>query len=57
MWAQFGARLHVELPEHLPQVVIDPILRFADTVIGVAVGLAVAWVGLRLILPRIEPSD
>ncbi len=27
----------------------QPILRFADTVIGVAVGVAAAWVGLRVI--------
>jgi uncharacterized membrane protein YccC len=34
----------------------EPILRFADTVIGVAVGIAVAWIGLRLIRPRIAPA-
>jgi uncharacterized membrane protein YccC len=33
----------------------QPILRFADTLIGVAVGVAAAWIGLRLIRPRIEP--
>jgi uncharacterized membrane protein YccC len=33
----------------------EPILRFADTFIGVAVGIAAAWIGLRLISPRIEP--
>jgi uncharacterized membrane protein YccC len=33
----------------------QPILRFADTLIGVAVGVAAAWIGLRLIGPRIEP--
>jgi uncharacterized membrane protein YccC len=33
----------------------EPILRFADTLIGVAVGIAAAWIGLRLIRPRIEP--
>jgi uncharacterized membrane protein YccC len=33
----------------------QPILRFADTLIGVAVGVAAAWVGLRLIRPRVEP--
>jgi uncharacterized membrane protein YccC len=32
----------------------QPILRFADTFIGVAVGIAAAWIGLRLIRPRIE---
>ena len=30
----------------------QPILRFADTVIGVAVGLGAAWIGLRVIRPR-----
>ena len=34
----------------------EPILRFGDTVIGVAVGIAVAWIGLRLIRPRIAPA-
>ena len=29
----------------------QPILRFADTVIGVAVGVAAAWTGLRVIRP------
>ena len=29
----------------------QPILRFADTVIGVAVGVAAAWAGLRVIRP------
>jgi uncharacterized membrane protein YccC len=33
----------------------QPILRFADTVIGVAVGLASAWLDQRVILPRIRP--
>jgi uncharacterized membrane protein YccC len=33
----------------------QPILRFVDTLIGVAVGIAAAWIGLRLIRPRIEP--
>jgi uncharacterized membrane protein YccC len=31
----------------------QPILRLADTVVGVAVGVAAAWVGLRLIRPRV----
>lgn len=30
----------------------QPILRLADTIIGVAVGVAAAWVGLRVIAPR-----
>jgi uncharacterized membrane protein YccC len=40
-------------PRHAWQ---QPILRFADTVIGVAVGIAAAWIGLRVIHPRIEPA-
>jgi uncharacterized membrane protein YccC len=36
-------------PQHAWQ---QPILRFADTVIGVAVGIAAAWAGLRVIRPR-----
>jgi uncharacterized membrane protein YccC len=36
-------------PEHAWQ---QPILRFADTVVGVAVGVAAAWVGLHVIRPR-----
>lgn len=32
----------------------QPILRFADTLIGVAVGIVAAWIGLRLLRPRIE---
>jgi len=31
----------------------QPILRFADTVIGVAVGVAAAWLMLRVIHPRL----
>jgi uncharacterized membrane protein YccC len=34
----------------------QPILRLADTAIGVAVGLAAAWLGLRAIGPRLSPS-
>jgi hypothetical protein len=30
----------------------QPILRLADTIVGVAVGVAAAWVGLRVIRPR-----
>jgi uncharacterized membrane protein YgaE (UPF0421/DUF939 family) len=33
-------------PEHAWQ---QPVLRFADTVVGVAVGLAAAWIGPRLV--------
>jgi uncharacterized membrane protein YccC len=33
----------------------QPILRFVDTVVGVAVGVAAAWIGLRVIRPRIAP--
>jgi uncharacterized membrane protein YccC len=32
---------------------LQPILRFADTVIGVAVGVAFAWVDLRVVRPRL----
>jgi uncharacterized membrane protein YccC len=32
----------------------QPILRFVDTLIGVAVGVAAAWIGLRLLRPRVE---
>jgi uncharacterized membrane protein YccC len=31
----------------------QPILRFADTVIGVIAGVAAAWIGLRVIRPRL----
>jgi uncharacterized membrane protein YccC len=34
----------------------QPVLRFADTVVGVAVGVAAAWVGLRVIRPRIRQA-
>jgi uncharacterized membrane protein YccC len=34
----------------------QPILRLADTAIGVAVGLAAAWLGLRAVRPLIRPS-
>lgn len=34
----------------------QPILRLADTVIGVAVGLLAAWLGLRAIRPLTRPS-
>jgi uncharacterized membrane protein YccC len=37
-------------PQHAWQ---QPILRLADTVIGVAVGLAAAWLGIRVIGPRL----
>jgi uncharacterized membrane protein YccC len=33
----------------------QPILRFADTVVGVAVGIASAWLDQRVIRPRIRP--
>jgi uncharacterized membrane protein YccC len=38
-------------PQHAWQ---QPILRLADTVIGVAVGLAAAWIGLRLLRPPLK---
>ena len=31
----------------------EPILRFIDTVVGVAVGIAAAWLALRVIRPRL----
>jgi uncharacterized membrane protein YccC len=37
-------------PQHAWQ---QPILRFVDTVVGVAVGVGAAWIGLRVIRPRI----
>ena len=41
-------------PQHAWQ---QPILRFADTVIGVAVGIAAVWISLRVIRPRITPPS
>ena len=41
-------------PHHAWQ---QPILRFADTVIGVAVGIAAAWIGLRMIRPRLRQAS
>jgi len=38
-------------PQHAWQ---QPILRFADTVVGVAVGLGAAWLGIRAIRPRLR---
>lgn len=35
----------------------QPILRLADTAIGVAVGVAAAWIGLRVLRPRLAPSE
>jgi uncharacterized membrane protein YccC len=32
----------------------EPILRFADTVVGVVVGVAAAWLGLRVIHPLLQ---
>jgi len=34
----------------------QPVLRLADTAIGVAVGLVAAWLGLRAIRPAIAPT-
>jgi uncharacterized membrane protein YccC len=36
------------------QAWLQPILRFADTVIGAAVGVAFAWVDLRVVRPRVS---
>jgi uncharacterized membrane protein YccC len=33
----------------------QPILRCADTIIGVGVGLVTVWVGQRLVRPRLDP--
>ena len=41
-------------PQHAWQ---QPILRFADTVIGVAVGVAAAWAGLRVTRPVRPPRS
>ena len=41
-------------PHHAWQ---QPILRFADTVIGVVIGITAAWIGLRLSPPRVESSS
>lgn len=35
----------------------QPILRFVDTIIGVAVGVAAAWAGLRVIRPLTQPAQ
>ena len=35
----------------------QPVLRLADTAIGVAVGLVAAWLGLRAVRPLIRSSD
>ena len=35
----------------------QPILRLADTAIGVAVGMAAAWLGLHTVRPRIHPPS
>ena len=34
----------------------QPILRFADTIVGVAVGLAAAWLGLTLLRPWLRKA-
>jgi uncharacterized membrane protein YgaE (UPF0421/DUF939 family) len=41
-------------PQHAWQ---QPILRFVDTVVGVAVGVGAAWIGLRVIRPRITSES
>jgi uncharacterized membrane protein YccC len=40
-------------PHHAWQ---QPILRLADTVIGVAVGMAAAWIELRITRHRVETA-
>ena len=39
-------------PQHAWQ---QPILRFIDTLVGVVVGIAAAWLALRIIRPRLPP--
>jgi uncharacterized membrane protein YgaE (UPF0421/DUF939 family) len=34
----------------------QPIFRFADTVVGVGVGVVAAWIDLRILHPRIKPT-
>ena len=34
-----------------------PFLRLADTIIGVAVGIAAAWAGLHVLRPRLKSPD
>ncbi len=41
-------------PQHAWQ---QPILRFADTVVGVVVGIAAAWLALRIIRPRLPQGQ
>jgi uncharacterized membrane protein YccC len=41
-------------PQHAWQ---QPILRLADTIVGVAVGVTAAWVGLRLTGPRAKENQ
>ena len=41
-------------PQHAWQ---QPILRLADTVIGVAIGVAAAWLGLRITGPRAKEEN
>jgi uncharacterized membrane protein YccC len=40
-------------PQHAWQ---QPFLRFADTIVGVAVGIAAAWISLHVLRPRITPA-
>jgi uncharacterized membrane protein YccC len=35
----------------------QPILRLADTIIGVAIGVAAAWIGLRVLRPKAGDSE
>jgi uncharacterized membrane protein YccC len=35
----------------------QPILRLADTIVGVAVGVLAAWLGLRVVRPRLIPAS
>lgn len=33
------------------------LLRFADTIVGVAIGVGAAWIGLRVIRPRTKQAS
>jgi hypothetical protein len=48
--------LVTNLLARLPDAWQQPILRLADTVVGVVVGVAAAWVGLRVLRPRIQQA-
>jgi hypothetical protein len=54
-WATVVMVVAAVSPQHAWQ---QPILRFADTIVGVAVGIAAAWISLRVIRPGSrQPGD